>query len=386
MPIFTPCQRCGKTIQCSPSRIKQFCSNECYNADKQEKHRMQVTCIICGTTIDVMISKGIEQSTCRAPECIKAFRATKEFKPNYGQRKYTFTCPQCNKEVRTFNKRLRYCSKECRYAHTHVQKPCVICGKMFEISAGYVDRLVTCGSKECKKAIKSGEHAPFYGHEHSDTSKALISKANSKPRTEVTCTCGCGEKFELPGHRTRRNKSNMFFVDREHMYKWVIGENHWNYCGGNIYYGDGWMKIAQSIRERDQVCQKCGKTPRDNGRALDVHHKIPARISRDNSPENLIALCMSCHHAINVLEQYDYPLKVSKYRVCLVCEKTFTPEPFQKFCSDECRRKRVRQWEKRHLDTHPLAYQAYRQRIKRWQQINKDRVNESHQRSRRRRQ
>lgn len=63
-------------------------------------------------------------------------------------------------------------------------------------------------------------------------------------------------------------------------------------------YGPGWESIKRSIRARDKVCNECGKTPEQNGRALDVHHIIPFRISGDNSPENLRALCRSCHMRI----------------------------------------------------------------------------------------
>lgn len=266
-----------------------------------------------------------------------------------------------------------------------VQKTCIICGVVFENTPSRIKEQVTCRSEACKKAIKFGQHNPFYGKQHTDDSKAKVSKAKRKPRVEIPCTCGCGEMVIVEQWRTKRNKTNVFFVNREHLNEWVQGENHWNYRGGNIYYGDGWLKLARAVRERDKVCQECGKTPQENGRELDVHHKIPARISRDNSMENLVALCMTCHHKINTFEQYDYPTKVSKYRTCLLCNKLFIPAPFQKFCSDKCHRKRTRQWEKKHIDTHPEAYRKRRERIARWQKANKDRVNASHQQTRLRR-
>lgn len=60
-------------------------------------------------------------------------------------------------------------------------------------------------------------------------------------------------------------------------------------------YGPRWKETKELIRRRDGVCRFCGKTPRQNGRALDVHHLNPFRFSGDNSLENLIALCRSCH-------------------------------------------------------------------------------------------
>lgn len=74
------------------------------------------------------------------------------------------------------------------------------------------------------------------------------------------------------------------------------GPNNPNWRGGRAHnYGPGWKEIRQRVRERDHVCQRCGKTPEENGRALDVHHKGPHRFTGDNSMRNLVALCRSCH-------------------------------------------------------------------------------------------
>lgn len=55
-----------------------------------------------------------------------------------------------------------------------------------------------------------------------------------------------------------------------------------------------WLAIRQIILERDLfTCQSCGKNHHET--LLDVHHKIPFRISEDNSLRNLITLCRSCH-------------------------------------------------------------------------------------------
>ena len=60
-------------------------------------------------------------------------------------------------------------------------------------------------------------------------------------------------------------------------------------------YGAGWKRIREQVRARDRVCTRCGKTPGENGRALDVHHLEPFRFSGDNSLNKLTALCRSCH-------------------------------------------------------------------------------------------
>ena len=63
-------------------------------------------------------------------------------------------------------------------------------------------------------------------------------------------------------------------------------------------YGPDWPKIRKQVRARDGYrCQLCG-TP-EQGRAHDVHHKIPFRrfasLKEANRLSNLITLCRPCH-------------------------------------------------------------------------------------------
>ena len=65
-----------------------------------------------------------------------------------------------------------------------------------------------------------------------------------------------------------------------------------------LRYGPGWKNRRAEIRHRDKTCRSCGKTPEENGHALHVHHLVPFRYGGTNRPENLVALCDPCHHAI----------------------------------------------------------------------------------------
>lgn len=75
-----------------------------------------------------------------------------------------------------------------------------------------------------------------------------------------------------------------------------------SYRGGHLtsYRGPGWPQLAESIRERDgRRCRRCGKTEAENLRRLPVDHIIPWRTfdtaDEANRPENLVALCDTCH-------------------------------------------------------------------------------------------
>jgi len=74
------------------------------------------------------------------------------------------------------------------------------------------------------------------------------------------------------------------------------GKKHWNWRGGKKnrnYYGLDWNDIRKSIYERDLwTCQLCEKK---NPKPIQCHHIVPFKVTQDNSPENLITLCCSCH-------------------------------------------------------------------------------------------
>ena len=85
---------------------------------------------------------------------------------------------------------------------------------------------------------------------------------------------------------------------RIHKKSFKKGHKPWNYIDGRsktkgpARYGDDWDKIRYLVYLRDRfTCQDCGI----KGIRLHIHHKIPFLISFDNSLNNLITLCRSCH-------------------------------------------------------------------------------------------
>jgi DEAD/DEAH box helicase domain-containing protein len=68
-------------------------------------------------------------------------------------------------------------------------------------------------------------------------------------------------------------------------------------------YGPGWPATRDIVRARDEHrCQICGVP--EEGRAHDVHHKIPFRSFSSpveaNRLQNLITVCPSCHHRVEL--------------------------------------------------------------------------------------
>lgn len=64
-------------------------------------------------------------------------------------------------------------------------------------------------------------------------------------------------------------------------------------------YGGGWNRVLKNkIRKRDNYsCQECGYTEKELGRKLDIHHIDYDK--KNNSEDNLISLCKSCHVQTN---------------------------------------------------------------------------------------
>lgn len=81
------------------------------------------------------------------------------------------------------------------------------------------------------------------------------------------------------------------------------GENHYRWSGGNLRGRDTkakeWAKIRKQILKRDGYhCQGCGKY----FVRLEIHHIVPYRETGDDSLNNLVTLCMSCHR----IEEHKY--------------------------------------------------------------------------------
>ena len=120
----------------------------------------------------------------------------------------------------------------------------------------------------------------------------------------------CGKDIQKPPGRIKRNKHNFCSQVCKHRYKSenYTGPNSSNWRGGAAkFYGPNWKSQSRQARKRDGYrCQLCGKSQKDNKRALDVHHKIPFKTFnyipdknenylQANDLDNLISLCIACH-------------------------------------------------------------------------------------------
>lgn len=76
----------------------------------------------------------------------------------------------------------------------------------------------------------------------------------------------------------------------------------WNYIDGRskvlgpARYGKDWSSIRMEVYKRDNfTCQECGITMTEMKIPFHVHHIVPFLTSFNNSLDNLLLLCPSCH-------------------------------------------------------------------------------------------
>jgi hypothetical protein len=196
-----------------------------------------------------------------------------------------------------FNK--NFCNLKCKqlyqlkYGHlinqhlvNQVEKICFICGISFNVP-------------------KNREHSAKY------CSKGCLGKANGRKgkvlyKKKILITCEkCGKEFEKKPSTIRKLNfcSTTCMGDYYSESKMFTGENSGTWNGGDIgYYGPNWLHQRRLARKRDQfTCQDCGRTEKDYGKELSVHHIIPFRKfngdwERANVLNNLICLCeYPCH-------------------------------------------------------------------------------------------
>lgn len=88
------------------------------------------------------------------------------------------------------------------------------------------------------------------------------------------------------------------------------GEKNYNWKGGVSPNGTldtwQWRKLRQEVYERDNwTCQECGvrclntkDAKAHPKRKIQCHHVVPRRYGGSDVMDNLVTLCMSCHHKL----------------------------------------------------------------------------------------
>jgi hypothetical protein len=292
------CKICGKEFENYRSlaghlRVHKITSKEYY--DRFLKKENEGICPACGKETSFI---GLKQGYCKF--CSKKCANSKENNPSYGKH----PSEETKKKISDANKG-KHLSEETKK----------------KISDANKGRYPSEETKKKMSKAKKGEKHPFFGKHHSEETKKKISEANKgensfwygKHFTKATrkkMSEASKGKYHSEETKKKISDANKGKHHSEETKKKISeakkGENNPNYKGGislkefKDAYGlepAEWKKLAQEIRKRDNfTCQLCGKKG-----ATSVHHIIPRRVRIDNSPENLITLCRSCHNKVERL-------------------------------------------------------------------------------------
>jgi len=296
--------------------------------------RIKVNCSFCGKELLVQRHKfkNNKNHFCNQ-ECYHKWNVGSN-NPIYKE-KIIIKCDYCGLEKEKFPSLIRdqknhFCSIKCRgkflsennkgeshHNFSQVKVKCIICE--IEILrqkhlAENVDKKFVC-SKEClsilQSKLRSKENNPNY-----------------KGGKFIPCEICGKEKWVLP---SRQVKNEDRFCSKECFGEWAKRtnlsslENNANWRGGisfEPYSFEFNTKLKDEIRRRDSyTCQICGKL--ETKRKSCVHHIDYNK--KNNSEENLIALCTSCHGITNFnrehWKEYFEDIISSKYNFNYVMEK-----------------------------------------------------------------
>jgi len=170
-------------------------------------------------------------------------------------------CLNCGEKLKMrYDREVMFCSRKCHYNYKSFIVPCGACGKELRVpNCEKIYRFHFC-SRECMSSSQE-----FTMWRHSQMENPSYFKV--------------GNKINKGKHLSPKTE-------------FKSGDLNPNWKGGtNRYRGEDWEIQKNLALDRDGFsCVRCGsKTD------LCVHHKKPWIDSKDNTLDNLMVLCRSCH-------------------------------------------------------------------------------------------
>lgn len=171
----------------------------------------------------------------------------------------TDLCPQCGESFTGRTGQI-VCSRRCADAWRRTSSviDCAQCGTPFKVFQSEIEKGRAFCSVSCRAEKK-------------------------KLRIALTCL-HCERMFEVRPARAVVAKYCSWWCFRKATTQ--LSEDEREYTAHSLY-----RKNRKIVRERDGFrCVECGSEEN-----VQVHHKVPYRIFRDHSIDNLECLCLTCH-------------------------------------------------------------------------------------------
>lgn len=263
---------------------------------------MTALCEVCGAGFEPRRWKA--NRYCGMP----CYRAAQKAGAYIGTRVRKVPCHTCGKDHAPTRSKKRdgspadhqFCSRAC-YLKRHSRRvdwACAGCGKAEQMTPYHAKRRKYC-SHGCRVVSKRPE--PI----NCRVCEVFFTPIQIRPKTgyvvfkkdRTTCSTECFSRWASEDEERKRKIGDAF-----------TGERHPNWMGGRSairhnHRGRGWARIARKVRRRDGYrCTECGKSQKEEGARLCVHHIVPYhnfKTAREaNRMSNLRSLCRSCHTRI----------------------------------------------------------------------------------------
>jgi hypothetical protein len=208
-------------------------------------------------------------------------------------------------------------SKKTRDRKSRIQK-----GKKYseeskkKMSEAHKGKKASIETKKKLSESKKGEKHPLWGKKHNKETKEKISKANKGKKRSLEFRKKRSEAYQgkknpfwgkkhSPEIIVKMVNSKKGYVHSEETRNKISEANSGEKChfwqGGISFepYGQEFnKKLKEKIRTRDNhQCQECNYNQNKLGYKLCVHHIDYDK--KNNNPNNLISLCISCHAKTN---------------------------------------------------------------------------------------
>lgn len=171
---------------------------------------------------------------------------------------------------------------------------CPVCKKNFTKYSYKAAQAIYC----CQSCAYKGRTLGFTKRV---ISKPYVIKHSLKNRIKKNCEI-CNKEFEAIPSKDKKHKYCCRLCFEISHKKRMLGKGNPAYINGSSYNkrsyrGDDWEDVRKEIYKRDGwLCQVCFK--HCAGQEIQCHHIVPYKISKDNTPSNLITLCNRCHNAV----------------------------------------------------------------------------------------
>lgn len=149
-------------------------------------------------------------------------------------------------------------------------------------------------SEETKKKLRelgSGVNHPNYGKHHSEYTKKKI--GDGQRNHQLTNKNPFYGKKHTEETRKKMSENHVDFSGENHP-RWNGGSSYEPYCHKFT------LSLKEEVRGRyNRLCAMCGKTEKENGQKLSVHHTDEDKMQGCNGKKwSLIPLCRSCHSKV----------------------------------------------------------------------------------------